>query len=290
MLTFCHYDLSSCLMNASGCFSTTRDQLEQLSKTPSCAMVVTKSATLLPQQGHDHPRLFIDNKNCINSIGLANMGLDYYNAIALNKTMIQSVYPTCLDDLKVLLNTTSPIVEINLSCPNSNIKMVDTYESYFQCISALAWDKMIGIKMPPLFYSHEFDNMAHLLLKYKIDFITCCNTIPNCLLIHDDATVLHPNDGFGGMAFKPLALANVHQFYKRLGNQVTILGCGDIRTGEDVMDYILVGATMVQIGAQLLREGPDCFQRIDEEFQMLLKQKGLTLSACRGQLKRCSKL
>ena len=121
MITFCHLQLPSCLMNASGCNSSTHEQLRALDKTPACSMVVSKSATLLPQRGNPAPRFFINKEQCINAMGLPNHGIDYYNHIKLDKLYIQSIYPHTVDDLKHLLNTTSHMIEVNLSCPNTSL-------------------------------------------------------------------------------------------------------------------------------------------------------------------------
>lgn len=274
-------------MNASGCLSSNKSQLERLA-TSECDFVVSKSATITQQIGNPKPRLYIDTAVCINAMGLPNLGFDEYKDITLNKPYMLSIYPLKLEHMDVLLTDTAVhVIEVNLSCPNIN-RNIRNYIDYFAKISEKKGNKKVGVKLPPLFYAQEFDEFTYLIKKYEIDFIVCCNNIPNCLVIKENESVLYANQGLGGMSYKPLFLANVYQFYKRLGSDVPIIGCGGIVSGQDVYDYLLCGAQAVQIGTTLLREGPECFLRIKTEFDKLLgdrKKEDII-----GKLKTKSKL
>ena len=79
--------------------------------------------------------------------------------------------------------------------------------------------------------------------------------------------------GVGGIYCKPIALSNVFQFYQHLGKKLTIIGCGGVQSGQDAYEHILCGASAVQIGTQLVREGPDCFTRIEKELKDILIKK-----------------
>jgi dihydroorotate dehydrogenase (fumarate) len=204
-------------------------------------------------------------------MGLPNQGLHYYTSYHPKGVYILSVYAYDVDELDELFNNNNKMIEVNLSCPNVNNNLLEQIDIYLDKINKIKDNKIVGVKLPPFLYQHDIKDISFLLIKYNIDFITCCNTIPNCLVIKDDKTTLY-ND-VGGMSYKPLSLSNVFQFYKLLKNKIDIIGCGGIQTGQDVYDYILCGATCVQIGAQILREGVECLQRIDKELQdiMILK-------------------
>jgi dihydroorotate dehydrogenase (fumarate) len=106
------------------------------------------------------------------------------------------------------------------------------------------------------------------------------------MVVKDDSTVIY--GGLGGVGYKALSLANVYQYYKLLQNKIDIIGCGGIQTGKDVYDYILCGATCVQIGSQLLREGTDVFKRIGEEFINIMKQKNYnSIDQFKGKIQGC---
>lgn len=286
--TLCSIPLTSCLSNASGCHSSTYKQLNELDQIN--AMIVSKSATINPQQGNQQPRLYLNEQICINSMGLPNKGIDYYTQYTSNHLYILSVYAYHPDELYQLFNNNNKVIEVNLSCPNVN-NMVD-YEVYLQKIHQIKKDivdKIVGIKLPPFFNKQSIIDMSQLLLKYNIDFITCSNTIPNCLVIKNDKPVLYNN--FGGMSFKHLSLSNVYQFYTILKDKVDIIGCGGVKTGQDVYDYILAGATCVQIGSQLLREGLNCFLRIENELKDIIRNKHYNhINDFKGQLQLQAKL
>ena len=102
MTTLCTIPLSSCLMNASGCYSSTIEQLKELDCIFKCGAIVSKSCTISPQTGNELPRLYTDESICINSMGLPNFGCKYYSNITLNKLHIQSVYPKNINVINVV--------------------------------------------------------------------------------------------------------------------------------------------------------------------------------------------
>jgi dihydroorotate dehydrogenase (fumarate) len=287
MTTFCGTELKSCLMNAAGCMSTNKEQLDTLSTR--CGMVVSKSATVEAQKGNALPRLYIDDKVCINNMGLPNYGFDYYNHIKL-PNYILSIYPKTTSELMYMLKKSFVnMIEVNLSCPNVNATL--HLEPFLKVIKEYSGNgeehRMVGIKMPPV-YDNSYVNISKLLLDNNINFITCSNTIANCLVVdtNKEETVIYPNQGMGSMSFKHVSLSNVYNFHKLLKDKIDIIGVGGIESGKDVFEYILCGATCVQIGATLLREGTKCFERIEKEFNSILHQKGYkSINDFKGKIK-----
>ena len=106
---------------------------------------------------------------------------------------------------------------------------------------------------------------------------------------NDDVVAIKPNEGRGGIgggAIKPIGLANVQQFYKLLGNKIDIIGCGGIIDGQDAFEYILCGATAIQIGTQYIKEGERCFKRVSWELEKIMMSKGCTkISDFKGRLR-----
>lgn len=276
MTTLCNIPLQSFLMNASGCLSSTTSNIQQLDNAQSCGAIVSKSCTINPQNGNSLPRLYYDDDICINSMGLPNYGHQYYSNIKTTKPYIQSIYPHNINDISPLLDTNANIIEINLSCPNTSTHhKFENYEMYFDKIKQNKKDKIVGIKMAPIFDINDYKHMSNLLLKYDMNFITCSNTIPNCLVVDHNTqqTVIHPNNGLGGMSFKHISLANVYNFHKILNNKIDIIGCGGINNGKDVIDYILCGAKCIQLGSVLLRKGINVFNDIHNEVYDILHKK-----------------
>jgi len=296
--TLAGFDLKSCLMNASGCYCSTHNQLDQLSTSLS-GTIVTKSGTIHYREGNSMPRMHFDEYGSINSIGLANPSYKYYMDYKTPKPYIQSIYPFSLQDLSVMLTNINKkskcLIEVNLSCPNvHDNNYFEEYNKYFDLITQLRVDNLtIGIKLAPIFDINYYQEIGHMLLKNNIKFITCCNSLPNGLMVNyvTEQTMIRPNYGLGGISglyAKPISLANVYNFNRVLNDKIDIIGCGGIKTGTDVFEYILCGAKAVQIGTQLIKEGVECFDRIDTELNIVLNSKGYKhINDFRGKIMVC---
>jgi dihydroorotate dehydrogenase (fumarate) len=297
--------LQTCLMNASGCWCRTKDELDDLLKSSMCSVIVSKTCTMEPRIGNPEPRFCLIENGSINSMGIPNFGfqfyLDYFRGIQTGKKQcMQSIFPQncsqCLDMLlEIEKSKFQTLVEINLSCPNLTDAEADpvelTWENTFvrslttvlkeiSSASSKFQQVKIGLKMPLFYYPQQFDRIARILNQSKIiQFITCSNSLPNGLIIDTktEQTVIHPKGGMGGIGgdfIKPMSLSNVYQFYTRLLSSIDIIGCGGIKSGSDVFEYILCGAKAVQIGTELIRHGPQSFERIHKEFEALTLSKG----------------
>lgn len=293
--TLGNINLDSCIYNASGCYCTQNLELMELDESDACA-VLSKSCTLNFRKGNDHPRYYENELGSINSTGLANNGYEFYRDIDkfINKPYIISISSMDMDNLVHMLNDYSTyssyypqkkLVEINVSCPNiAGMKQL-AYDSS-QLIILL--DKIkpfmnklqIGLKLPPYFDPNNLKEISDVLLMYDIKFITCSNSLGNGLII--DPITLKPTiipkgglGGIGGDYCKPSSLSNVYQFYKVLKGKIDIVGCGGIKSGQDVIEYIAAGATSVQIGTHLLKTGTKCFDVVNNEIKEILYDRGV---------------
>lgn len=104
-----------------------------------------------------------------------------------------------------------------------------------------------------------------------------------------EEVVIRPKDGFGGIGgeyIKPTALANVRAMYTRLNKNIQVIGCGGVLTGQDVFEHILCGASMVQVGSQLMKENPSIFGRLLSELKEIMSQKDYqSIDDFKGKLK-----
>jgi dihydroorotate dehydrogenase (fumarate) len=313
----CGIKLDSCLMNASGCWCTTESQLNDLVGSAAGA-VVSKSSTIEPREGNPRPRFYSDNLVSINSMGIPNLGYEFYLAYGqtISKPFVQSVCPFSLTDLDTMLadlNRVQPVrvvpeeqlrrwaqtrrlVEINLSCPNlvtnPNEYGFEHMELFMDKINQFGNENLIcGLKLMPFYEQIHFDQMSRMLLKYDIKFITSINSIPNGLIIDPwtQTTRIYPKNGLGGIGgpvCKPVALANVWNFSKRLGDKIDIIGCGGIESGLDAAEHILCGAKAVQIGTAIMNRTPGYFDVVESELEDYMRtKKYLSLSEFRGGLR-----
>lgn len=305
-------ELESCLMNASGPKCTTLPELQDLQRSNS-GCIVSKSATLESRLGNPEPRYWDDELGSINSMGLPNKGYQYYleSSKLISKPFIMSINGLTLEDTlqivsEVCLEEKVAGMEINLSCPNIigkgqlayDLEKMDTYlHAVFQTLEKQkdrVKGQIIGLKLPPYFDLHWYPQVTQILKKYPINFITCVNSIGNGLLVdlENETTRIRPKDGMGGIGgiyIKPIGLSNVRNFYlefQKQGVSIQVIGCGGIKSGEDVLEYILCGASAVQIGTQLWREGPNVFKRVEGEVQKWLTKKNVShIMELQGKLK-----
>jgi len=255
--------------------------------------VVTKSCTLEYRAGNPEPRYATIPYGSINSMGLPNNGIKYYidfiekNQAETDKLIMLSVAGLSkTENLELLAianqSASLKIIELNLSCPNIPGKPQTGYD--FDATESLLNEaftickKPIAVKLPPYFDMAHFEAMAEVLNKFPIAYVCCVNSIGNGMWIDTatESTVIKPKNGFGGIGglfIKPTALANVRMFYKLLNN-IDVVGCGGVQTGQDAFEHILCGASMVQIGTTLWEEGKTCFERIRNELTEIMEIKG----------------
>jgi dihydroorotate dehydrogenase (fumarate) len=229
----------------------------------------------------------------LNAVALSNAGLKY--ALVLHKKYnkplrpcIMSVTPeVILSHAKVFKNKW---VEINMSCPNGKIDpiaynigkfqkfMKDLYE-----MRELLNEVYIGLKLPPYTLSMEkiikkIANIINSQGKGLISWVTCCNTVPNVYMFDPEtrsSPLIKTGTGYAAMsgpAIKPICLSNVRMYSQYLNKTIAIIGSGGIRTGRDVYEYILSGATAVQIGSGLIDEGLGIFKKINQEMGEIMKK------------------
>ena len=256
-------------------------------------------------------------------MGLPNKGyqfyLDYYERRfkkilvdgGWDCRMILSVSGMTVEDSLFILSKISELgkklccvimVELNLSCPNIAGKSQLGYD--FDAVRQLLWKIrslhlgfiMLGVKLPPYFDMAHFEKMTDILLGNKdiVKFIVCINSIGNGLVvdIEKESVVIEPKKGFGGIGgdyILPTALANVRKFYELLGegkSGIDIIGVGGIKSGEEAFMHILCGASAVQIGTALMKEGREIFKRISMELEEIMIRKGYnSVDDFRGKLK-----
>ncbi|NUJ97936.1 dihydroorotate oxidase [Candidatus Gracilibacteria bacterium] len=299
------------IFNASGPACTTLEELEIIGKSESSAIMM-KTCSLEPREGNPEPRYKEVPLGSINSMGLPNLGYKKYVEFShilkekYKKPVIASVVgfcstQACNNDFEIIVkafqeDSLVDLIEVNLSCPNVVGKPqiaydFETSDTILSLVENLG-NKDIGIKLPPYFDPSHTNAMSEVIKKHpQVKFITCINSVGNTLIIDPETEqpIIKPKGGFGGLGgeyVKPIALANVRAFYKNLGESVKIIGAGGILNGIDVYEFLLAGASAVQLGTTFAKEGPEAFARIKKEFENYLEKKGKkSLDEVIGKLK-----
>lgn len=301
--TIGNFAFDNCLMNAAGVYCMTRQELAEI-EASAAGSFVTKTGTLEERQGNLEPRYFDTALGSINSMGLPNLGFQYYLDYVIelqdqpqSKNHFLSLVGLSPEETHIILKAVQAseyqgLVELNLSCPNVPGKPQIAYD--FETTESILsevfsyFTKPLGVKLPPYFDIVHFDQAAAVFNKFPLTFVNCINSIGNGLVIEDETVVIKPKNGFGGIGgdyVKPTALANVHAFYQRLNPSIQIIGTGGVKSGRDAFEHILCGASMVQIGTALHQEGPSIFERITNELKAIMIEKGYqSLEDFRGKL------
>jgi dihydroorotate dehydrogenase (fumarate) len=293
----------TCFMNAAGALCVTEDELRNLGRSHTGA-IVTKSMTVEPRMGNPDPRYYGFSGGSINSMGLPNLGHAAYATLIpglreFGKPVIASVAGLCEADfvkIATAINESRPdLIEVNLSCPNIPGKPQIGYdaedsERLLEQVRRVITVPM-GVKLPPYFDPAHHERMARVIERVGVEFLSLINSVGNGLVIDPEreSVVIKPKGGFGGLGgamIKPVALANVRAFWKLFEGRVPIIGVGGVVTGTDAFEHLLCGASAVQIGTVLVEEGLGAFERLAKELSSVLTRKGYASpAACRGQLK-----
>ena len=104
-------------------------------------------------------------------------------------------------------------------------------------------------------------------------------------MINNNKMAIQPNNGYGGIGglyCKPIGLANVHQFYTRIGHKIDIIACGGVSSTSDILSFVRLGASAVQIGTHLSKNNPAIFSKFNKE----LKDINFSMSKYRGKVSK----
>jgi dihydroorotate dehydrogenase (fumarate) len=297
--------LETCVFNTAGPADVTLEELEVIAKSKSSAITM-KSCTLEARTGNPEPRYADLEHGSINSMGLPNLGYKAYIEFSKNlrkkypgKPIVASISGMTLNDnviiFKAFNDSPVDVIEFNPGSPNTIGKPIVGYDAksmdkLFNAVFRVT-KKPVGVKLPPYFDLVHYDEAATVIKKYPIKFVTCINSVGNGLVIDvkTEQTLIKPKGGLGGIGGKYIkftALANVRRFYEIFDDKIQVVGVGGVYTGTDAFEFILAGASAVQIGTAFLQNGPGIFQKVQNELKTLMKQKGYTkISDFRGKLK-----
>jgi dihydroorotate dehydrogenase (NAD+) catalytic subunit len=264
------------LLNASGCL----DALVAPAVARSLDAFVTKTVTPLPRDGNAPVRIAETDVGMLNSIGLANPGIDRFLTSHLPQLEVLGV-PLWVSvggfetdhyaDLCSRLDDYAAVsaLELNVSCPNVEAPA----ESASQIVAAarLATRKPLWAKLSPAV--PDIGEVAKAAQAAGADGLSLVNTVRGLKL---DARTLRPalgpgHGGLSGPALKPIALAAVATCYRATG--LPIVGMGGIRTGLDALEFVAVGARHIAIGTTLFAD-PDAPARIRMELHAAALERG----------------
>lgn len=252
------------VMTASGTFGYGKEcsQFYDLNKLGA---IVTKSVTLKPREGNPPPRIAETAAGMLNSIGLANQGIDIFLEEAIpflyqyETPVIVNISENCIDNFvdvaKKLSIDRVDGLEINVSCPNvkgEGMVFGTDEKATYDVVQAVreVTNKPLIVKLTP--NVTDIVKIAKAAYEAKADALSMINTVLGMAIdIKKRKPKIHGNGsgmgGLSGQCIKPIGVRCVNQVYES-GIPLPIIGIGGITTGEDAIEYILAGATAVGVG------------------------------------------
>jgi dihydroorotate dehydrogenase (fumarate) len=277
--------LKNPILNAAGTCKTI-EEVREMAK-PDIAAVMVGSITIDQIESPSGNTFWPGDYYSLNSAGLANPGLDYYDlhfsemleiTQTSNKALFFSVAGSSPFEYAKLaefcLRRGANLVELDLSCPNcwENQKQKPIICFDFPLVKrileevekAVGKEAKIAAKFAPFSDLSSLNKAAKLIRKSQlVKVVTTTNTFPNCLDFDEKGEPRFDRlASMGGPALKTIALGQVYQWRNLLPKRVDIMGCGGVIYGKDVRDLKKAGAKVIQVGTGVLKFGPKVFDRI----------------------------
>ncbi|MCS5633343.1 MAG: dihydroorotate dehydrogenase [Candidatus Marinimicrobia bacterium] len=264
-------------------------EVSELADITVLGAIVTKSVTRYPREGNPPPRIVETPSGMLNSIGLANIGVEAYikKMIPLYEELktpiIMNIAGSTEDEYCEILELTelvsSNIVgyEINISCPNVNVGGMefgvdcDLTEQLTTRLRKLT-DRLLIMKLSPNVTDIAAIGVA--AEKGGADALSAINTLVGMSIntTNKKSNIHYGYGGLSGPAIKPVGLACVHKIYQAV--DIPLIGIGGITSADDVLEYVLAGAAAVEVGTANYRD-PNVGNSILVELDTLLDKNDI---------------
>lgn len=255
--------------------------------------ISSKGLTLEPRQGNDGIRLHETPSGLMNSIGLQNPGIPHFiehelpEMMALKPVAIANLsgssLETYVEGAKLLDKTDVPVIELNISCPNvsaGGAAFGMTCVSAAQAVQAVraVTKKPLIVKLTP--QSHELVQVALACIEAGADAISLCNSFQGIVIDIERGVPVFDKlkAGFGGPAVRPIAVRLVYEVVEAINKlpaekRVPVIAIGGVATWEDAVEFIMAGATAVQVGTNTFAN-PNTMIEVIDGLAAFMKRKG----------------
>lgn len=281
-------ELKNPVMTASGTFGYGTEYADFMDISRLGAIIV-KGTTLNPRQGNPYPRMAETPSGMLNAVGLQNKGVDYFvdhiypEVRKIQTNIIVNVSGSCIDDYVQtagIINTLDdiPAIELNISCPNvkqGGMAFGVNPDSAAQVVAAVrkAYDKTLIVKLSP--NVTDITEIARAVEGAGADSVSLINTMLGMAI---DAEKRKPilstvTGGMSGPAVKPVALRMVWQTAKAV--KIPVIGLGGICSATDAIEFLLAGASAIQIGTANFID-PSISEKVIDGIEDYLNRHGFT--------------
>ena len=246
--------------------------------------IVTKSITLYPREGNPPPRIVETASGMINSIGLANIGVDKYIKEMIpiydnvSTKIIMNIAGTDINEYVEIIEKVESVsssitgYEINISCPNVKkggmefgVDAAMTEELTAELRKRT--NRLLIMKLSP--NVSDIVSIGMSAQEAGADAVSAINTVVGMSIDSNSgkSNIYTTYGGLSGPAIKPVGLAAVHKLFQKLS--IPIVGIGGIVSSKDVIEYVLAGSSAVQIGTANYRNpgtGENIVDQLNQEI------------------------
>jgi dihydroorotate dehydrogenase (NAD+) catalytic subunit len=256
--------------------------------TSGAGAIVTKSIGLTPRDGYPNPTIVETPHGLLNAMGLPNPGItDFTTELdSLHPTPIPlfaSIYGKDPDEFQKLAKTMeqhhADALELNVSCPHAKHygMEVGMDPRLLTDITQTVTDTVripVYVKLSP--NTPDIISLATAAQEAGADGIIAINTLRGMSIDLDVQRPILANKigGYSGPAIKPIGIRCVYEIAQHV--TIPIIGVGGITTGADALEYIMAGASAVQIGTAVYLRGPTVFTQVTDEINSWLQTHKIT--------------
>ena len=280
--------LDNPLINASGTFGYAVEYADFVD-VARLGGVSVKGISLQPRPGNLPPRTVETAAGMLNSIGLANIGVDAFiddtmpRLRELGVTVIVNTFATSVEDFVTLAKRFNEVegiaaLELNISCPNvhaGGMHFGMSGKAAGEVTAAVrgATDLPLMVKLSP--EAGDIGEVARGVEAAGADIITMINTIRGMVIDVDRQRPMlgQKMGGMSGPALKPLAVRMVYEVYQQVN--IPIIGMGGIGSLRDVLEFLMAGASAVQVGTANYAE-PGISLRLADELEAYCAERDIT--------------
>jgi dihydroorotate dehydrogenase (NAD+) catalytic subunit len=278
-------ELKNPVILASGILGYSPKSLHRVAES-GAGGIVTKSIGLKARTGYPNPTVVQADCGIINAMGLPNPGiLAYKREIVCTKNIITvplivSVYGYTVEEYaevtKIATEAGADAVELNVSCPH----VKETGSEIGQNLTLLtqvihkvkkSTKKPVIVKLSP--NVTDITKIGQAATSAGADALTAANTIHAIAIDTETGLPILSNTrgGLSGPAIKPIALRCVYDIYEKV--KIPIIGCGGITTWQDAIEFMLAGASAVQVGTAIIQKDHQVFQSINQGIVSYMQKK-----------------
>lgn len=286
------------VMTASGTFGYGIEYGE-LIDVQKLGAIVCKGTTLKPREGNSQPRLVETASGVLNSIGLENIGVE---AVIKDKApiwakwrvpVIVNIAGETIDEYAAVASKLEGVagvsgIEVNVSCPNiasGGIEFGTNPKSAAEVIGAVKKVSSLPLMVKLSPNVTDIVEMALAVTKSGADAITLINTVRGMAIELDgrQSPLVKLVGGLSGPAIKPIALYMVHKVASVV--DVPLIGCGGIGSATDALEFLMAGASAVQVGTANFTNPRAALDVLDGIRQFMEREKVPNVRAIAGRLK-----